>query len=133
MSRTTLVQYFHYLESAKLIQQVYLEGKGMGVIEKPSKVLLDNPNLFEALSSSPANEDSRRECFFVNQFRNSGYKVALAKAGDFTVDNKLTFEVGGATKTFKQIAGLSDSYIAADDLEIGAGNKIPLWLFGLMY
>jgi len=133
MSRNTLVQYFHYLEKAKMIQQVYLEGKGMGMIEKPSKVLLDNPNLFEALSSSPANTGSRRECFFVNQFRNSGHEVSLAKAGDFIVDNKYTFEVGGADKTFKQISGIVNSYIAADDLEIGSGSRIPLWMFGLMY
>ncbi|MEJ2883542.1 hypothetical protein [Pedobacter sp. GR22-6] len=70
---------------------------------------------------------------FLNQFRNTGHTVSLAKAGDFTVDEMHTFEVGGADKTFRQIAGISNSYVAADDLEIGSGNKIPLWLFGLMY
>jgi len=133
MGRGTLIQFFHYLEKSKLIQQVYLEGKGMGTIEKPSKVLLDNPNLFEALSSSPANEGSRRECFFVNQLRNCGHEVSLAKAGDFTIDNKYTFEVGGASKTFKQIAGIPDSFLAVDDIEIGSGSRIPLWVFGLLY
>jgi len=28
---------------------------------------------------------------------------------------------------------VDDSYIAADNMEVGYGNKIPLWLFGLMY
>ncbi len=133
MGRGTLIQCLHYLEKAKLIQQVYLEGKGMGPLEKPSKLLLDNPNLFDALSSNPANEGSRRECFFVNQLRNTGHAVSLAKAGDFIIDGKYIFEVGGAKKKYDQIAGLPNAYIAADDLEIGTGNRIPLWILGLLY
>jgi len=27
---------------------------------------------------------------------------------------------------------IPDSYVAADEMEIGFGNKIPLWLFGMM-
>ena len=27
---------------------------------------------------------------------------------------------------------MPDSYLAVDDTEIGRGNKIPLWLFGLL-
>jgi hypothetical protein len=44
-----------------------------------------------------------------------------------------TFEVGGASKSFEQIKSLKNSFIAADNLEIGYGNKIPLWMFGLLY
>ncbi|MBQ5568388.1 MAG: hypothetical protein IIT41_03990, partial [Oscillospiraceae bacterium] len=40
------------------------------------------------------------------------------------------FEVGGRGKGFDQIKDLPDSYVAADGLEVGFGNKIPLWLFG---
>ena len=29
--------------------------------------------------------------------------------------------------------GLENAYIAADEIEVGFGNKIPLWLFGFMY
>lgn len=133
MGRVTLIQFLHYLEKAKLIQQVYLEGKGMGTLEKPSKLLLDNPNLFDALTANPPNEGSRRECFFVNQLRNTGHEVHLAKAGDFVVDQKYTFEVGGAKKRFDQIAGVPDAYIAADDIEIGTGSRLPLWVLGLLY
>ena len=133
MGRSTLIQYLHYLEKAKLIQQVFLQGKGTGAMEKPSKILLDNPNLFDALSTTPANEGSRRESYFVNQFRNAKHQVSLAKAGDFIIDNKYTFEVGGAKKKFDQIAGLENAYIAADDIEIGGRNKIPLWLIGMLY
>jgi hypothetical protein len=89
-------------------------------LEKPSKLLLDNPNLFDALCLSPANQGSIRECFFVNQLRNTGHKVSLAKAGDFVIDQKYIFEVGGARKKFDQIADIKNSFIAADDIEICA-------------
>jgi hypothetical protein len=53
--------------------------------------------------------------------------------GDFLVDEKYVFEVGGKNKGFDQIKNIPDSYIAADDIEIGIGNKVPLWLFGFLY
>ena len=28
---------------------------------------------------------------------------------------------------------IPSSYVVADNIEIGYGNKIPLWLFGFMY
>jgi hypothetical protein len=49
------------------------------------------------------------------------------------IDDTYIFEIGGRKKTYKQIAGLPDSYIVADDIEFGNGNKIPLWLFGFLY
>ena len=36
-------------------------------------------------------------------------------------------------KGFEQIKDISDSYIAADEIGVGSGNKMPLWLFGLLY
>jgi hypothetical protein len=49
------------------------------------------------------------------------------------VDETYTFEVGGRNKTKKQIKGIEKSFIVSADMEIGVGNKIPLWLFGFMY
>lgn len=46
--------------------------------------------------------------------------------GDFFVDHKYTFEVGGADKTFNQIADLPDSFILADNIEYATGKKLPL-------
>ncbi|HWK56656.1 MAG TPA: AAA family ATPase [Parapedobacter sp.] len=133
MGRVTLIQYLHYLEKARLVQQVYLEGKGLGPMEKPGKLLLDNPNLFHAISTQPKNEGSVRESFFVSQLRNAGHRVDLAKKGDFVLDGRYTIEVGGAKKSFRQLAGLDNAYIAADDIEVGNGNRVPLWLFGFLY
>ena len=40
---------------------------------------------------------------------------------------------GGKEKTGRQIAGVKDAYIVADDIEYGHERKIPLWLFGFLY
>ena len=28
---------------------------------------------------------------------------------------------------------IENSFVAADEIEVGFGNKIPLWLFGFLY
>jgi hypothetical protein len=61
------------------------------------------------------------------------YDVSYPKIGNFLVDEKYTFEIGGKDKSFKQIKDISDSYVVSDDIEIGFCNKIPLWLFGFLY
>jgi hypothetical protein len=55
------------------------------------------------------------------------------KGGDFMVDERYIFEVGGRSKSNKQIKHLDEAWIVSDDLEIGTGRKIPLWLFGFLY
>ncbi|MDD5988514.1 MAG: hypothetical protein PUC38_03420 [Bacteroidales bacterium] len=45
----------------------------------------------------------------------------------------MTFEVGGESKSFAQIADLPDSYILADNIEFPVGKKLPIWLVGLIY
>ena len=61
------------------------------------------------------------------------HEVAYPKDGDRLVDRRYLFEVGGARKSFAQIKDIPDSFIAANDIPIGLGNKIPLWLFGFLY
>ena len=36
-------------------------------------------------------------------------------------------------KKQKQITDISDSFIVKDDIELGHGNVIPLWYFGMNY
>jgi uncharacterized protein len=61
------------------------------------------------------------------------HTVTLPKQGDFLVDNEYTFEIGGKNKTNRQIANLETAFIAANDIDFGFQNKIPLWLFGFLY
>ena len=61
------------------------------------------------------------------------HEVAYPKDGDLLVDNRYLFEVGGRRKNFEQIKDIPDSFVAADGLTCGLGNRIPLWLFGFLY
>lgn len=72
------------------------------------------------------------ELFFANQV-GAVMSLTMPKQGDFMADGKYLFEVGGSRKTFNQIANQPDSYLAIDDIEMGGGNRIPLWMFGCLY
>ncbi|MDR0414693.1 MAG: AAA family ATPase, partial [Prevotellaceae bacterium] len=74
-----------------------------------------------------------RETFFYNQLRTVSRSVTDAPKGDFTVNGQFIFEVGGKSKSFAQIANIPNSYLAIDEVEVGYGNRIPLWMFGLLY
>ena len=83
--------------------------------------------------SSQLNIGTLRECFVVNQL-STRHTVEYGKEqGDFKVDGKITFEVGGRDKSFEQIADLPNSYILADGIEHPIGKKLPLWIVGLLY
>ena len=125
----TLKNYLKYLEDAGLIKMLMKSSKGLGSIAKPEKIYLDNSNLL--FTSSP-DIGTVRETFFMNQV-SKDHELIATKNGDFLVDEKYLFEVGGKNKSFKQIKDTKDSYVASDEIERGFGNKIPLWLFGFLY
>jgi len=63
----------------------------------------------------------------------SGHALTYPKKGDFMVDDRWLFEVGGKGKGFTQIKDLPESFVVNDGVEVGIRNKIPLWLFGFLY
>jgi predicted AAA+ superfamily ATPase len=130
-NRSTTLKYLAYLQKATLLRLLLPSQKTMGVLSKPEKVFLDNSNLLYALTPN-ANIGNVRETFFVNQL-SAKHTITTSKQGDFRVDDKYIFEIGGRSKTYEQIKNMENSFIAADDLETGYGNKIPLWLFGFLY
>lgn len=78
------------------------------------------------------NKGNERETFFNCQFRVS-HDVMYPLKGDFLIDDKYLFEVGGRKKSFEQVKDVPDSFLAVDDTEVGHGNRIPLWMFGFTY
>lgn len=90
-------------------------------------------NLLYALSYSDVNIGTLRETFAVSQLC-IGHTVEYSKKhGDFCINGKHVFEVGGKDKNFTQIAGVQDSYVLADDIETPLGRKLPLWVVGFLY
>ncbi len=132
INRITLLSYLHYLDEIGLTRNLHKEGEGMSRLQKPAKVYLENTNMIYLLARENTNRGNLRETFFANQL-GYAHDVNYAEKGDFMVDGKFTFEVGGREKTAKQIQDVSHAYVASDDIEYGFGNKIPLWLFGFLY
>jgi len=131
-TRNTLIHLLNYLEKAQLIHRLYKKAEGITRLQKPDKLYLNDPNLMFALSWSDVDKGALRETFFVHQVR-PAHSLRLANHGDFIVDENYIFEIGGKNKTNKQIRKVDNGFIAADDIEFGYGNKIPLWMFGLLY
>lgn len=132
VSRNMLVQSIKILERAGLVNELYKDTSGIGVLTKPEKLYLNNSNLMYALAKETTNVGNVRETFFLNQFKGL-HEVNLPAAADFVVDKIYTFEIGGKNKNKKQIATVEKAYVAKDGIEIGFGNIIPVWLFGFMY
>ena len=130
--RNSLNNYLHYLEQAKLISLLQPAGKSTAVLQKPEKIYLNNTNLLYALAEQQVDKGNLRETFFLSQLT-AVSKIAMPKQGDFFVDNKYTFEVGGKDKSIKQIAGIKNAWVVKDDLEFPVGNELPLWMFGCLY
>lgn len=132
-TRNTVLEYMRHLSDAGLLSLLYSDLLSVKKMQKPDKIYLDNPNLLYALAGSQVNIGTIRECFAVNQLKQR-HKVEYGrKQGDFKIDERWTFEVGGENKSYDQIADLPNSYILADDIEMPHGNKIPLWLVGFLY
>lgn len=131
LNKQTVLSYLASMSKAELIHLLYSDSKSVTKMQKPDKTYIHNPNMLFTLAKS-VNVGTLRECFVVNQLSTS-HEVEYCKTqGDFKVDGKWIFEVGGADKSFDQIAGLPNSYVLADTIEYPIGKKLPLWVVGLI-
>jgi len=133
LSRDVILKLIKSIDRANIVNAIMMQGSAMGYLTKPDKLYLNNTSLLYALNSNVRNfEGTLRETFFVNQLK-QGHKVFSSKKADFIINDKFTFEIGGQSKGFKQIEKIDNSFICADNIEVGYGNKIPLWLMGFLY
>lgn len=130
--RANTIKYLDYLQKAGLIISFLSSKKGMSLMNKPDKIYLNNTNLQYALATSTVNEGNMRETFFAHQM-SVIHRLRIPEQGDFRVDETYTFEIGGTGKSFKQVKDIKNSFIVTDNTETGFGNRIPLWMFGLLY
>lgn len=127
-SRATVMNYLRYLKNAKLINLLYENGGGNDdQIKKPQKVYMHNTNFLHAIAPNNNDKITIRQTFFYNQVSYK-LKVGSSPKADFCVAGKYKFIVGG-----RKLEAAKDVYAASDVIEIGEGNKIPLWLFGFLY
>lgn len=133
LGRELVYAWFTLLEKAQLLNLLSAQGKGVSLLQKPDKVYLENPNLAYALQPIP-DIGNMRESFLMNQLKNIDLEIKLPKTGDFYLPKyNLYIEVGGKNKTTSQVKHHENFVIAKDNIEIGGGQTLPLWVFGMLY
>ena len=130
-STSQVMKLIDLLSQAAIIRRLFSKERSMKMLQKPEKILFDNTNIMYALSQE-VDQGTLRETFFTDMLSYS-HSISMPQKGDLMVDKHLLFEVGGRSKGYKQIANIPDSYVVADGIDIGFENKIPLWMFGLLY
>ena len=132
ISRETLVKYLQHLAQAGILELLYSNANGISLLNKPEKIYLNNTNFAYSLSSNQPDKGAIRETFAINQLT-LNHQLSYPKTADILVDGKYYIEIGGKQKSKKQLPLNEKGFVLADDIEIAIGNKIPLWLLGMMY
>ena len=132
----TIQKFLIILKETGLAELVSENKSGSAILKQTEKMYLDNPDLYEAINEEigqQSNVGTIREIFFIKMLRNSGHDVFYSRRGDFIVDN-LVFEIGGKSKTRKQIRrNLKNAFLVKDNILHGNRFEIPLHLFGFLY
>ena len=128
----TLLKYLNFLEKAEVINTLSQKARGNKILQKPDKIYLGNTNYIYGLNMSGNEPGTIRETFFGSQV-GVRHELKFPSTGDFLVNDKYTFEIGGKTKSTQQIKDLKNAWLVLDDIENGVFNRLPLWLFGFLY
>lgn len=131
----TISNYLKFLQQAGLIRFIYPGNSGDAYLRNPIKMYPENTNLIHAAYLPLAQDQTKgkiRETFVVNQIQNAEIPIFYSNKGDFKIGENI-FEVGGKNKNTKQIKGMNNAFILADDILVGSKNVIPLYLFGFLY
>lgn len=131
-NRNQVLMILDYLSKCNIIHLLKGTKRIDSILSKPDKIYLNDTNFAHAIVGGNTNIGNLRETFLLNQV-SKDHIVSTPKFGDFIIDNKFVIEVGGPSKTFDQINGVPNSYLAIDTLRSKGKNKIPLWLFGFLY
>lgn len=131
ITRPQVKDYMYYMEKAGLIGQLRDATGGIRALRKVEKIYIDNPSLAFHLSGGHPDIGNIRETFFYNQMR-LNHPICTSAVSDFEIGG-MTFEVGGKTKSKKQIDTATNGYVVRDDIEYACGNIIPLYQFGFEY
>ena len=132
----TVVHYLNILTETGLTRMLFSDARGQNLIRKPQKVYLENTTLYHTVCrelDTSTDVGSVRELFFLSMLSNIGKNVLYDRSNaDFCVGSDV-FEVGGASKTRRQVRGNMKAYVVKDDILIGSKSTIPLYAFGLLY
>ena len=127
-SRATVMNYIKYLADARLINMIYPVGQRFP--KKPSKVMLHNPNLYQAIYPITFDIQTQMETFFVNTMWKDHKVNQASKETLYTVDATKSFKV--CSMVNRKSGSNGTVYCQYTDNTVG-DNVIPLWLLGFLY
>ncbi|WP_314868285.1 ATP-binding protein [Prevotella sp.] len=128
-SRATVMNYIKNLTDARLINLVYPVGQEFP--KKPSKVILQNPNLMYAIYPILVEQQQLMETFFVNTMQETCVINEGGKQGTYIVNQKHKVKICDAENN--KIRFSNDTIYAKYNTEVGKDNQVPLWLMGFLY
>lgn len=129
-SRATVMNYIKYLADARLINIIYPVGQSFP--KKPTKVMLHNPNLLQAIYPINVELQTEMETFFVNSMWKDHKVNQGPRDNYFFIDGMRRFRICNAEADMKMRYN-SDIIYVRYNTEVGKGNLIPLWIFGFLY
>lgn len=127
-SRATVMNYIKYLADARLINMIYPVGQRFP--KKPSKVMLHNPNLYQAIYPITFDIQTQMETFFVNTMWKDHKVNQAGKETLYTIDATKSFKV--CSMVNRKSGSNGTVYCQYTDNTVG-DNVIPLWLLGFLY
>lgn len=127
----SLKKYLYYLGEGEVLINLYAMNKSHKDFQKPQKILLNNTNFAYAFGTNPL-IGTIRETFVANCLFLQG-KLTSPVAGDFCLNDRWTFEVGGKNKTKHQIRSVPESYVISDNILSFENGNLPLWIFGFLW
>ena len=127
----TLKKYLYYLSQDEILMNLYPANKSHKDFLKPQKIFLNNANYAYAHNKQP-DIGTIRETFVANCLLNQG-ELTAPTSGDFCLDEELVFEIGGRSKSKRQIKAFKKGYVFADDILSTERDKLPLWLLGFLW
>ena len=128
-NKVWVMRFLANVERTEAIKRVYPCGEGLKPFRKEAKYYLPFPYRAALCESSGRKPDigSLREEFFINHLDCCYIRPSNSPSADFKAGG-ISFEVGGPGKGSRQGA----DYLVLDGLDT-SGNRLPLFLFGLLY
>ncbi len=128
-SRATVMNYIKYLADARLINIIYPVGQKFP--KKPTKVMLHNSNLYQAILPINFDEQTLMETFFVNTMWKDHKVNQSNKDLFYTIDGEKHFKVC-RSYDIPKLGSQGMVYCQYTNNTVGE-NVIPLWLLGFLY
>lgn len=127
-SRATVMNYIKYLADARLINMIYPEGQKFP--KKPSKIMLHNPNLYQAIFPIAFDTHTQMETFFVNTMWKDHKVSQMSRDTFYTIDGAKHFRV--CENVVPRATSNGMVYCQYKDNTV-SDNVMPLWLLGFLY